>query len=42
MRKHHGKRTVMVRKPGKHNIEGITIIITGETKLAGFYNFVCV
>ena len=36
MRKHQGKRQETVRKPGKHNIEGITMIITGiyvpETK----------
>ena len=32
MRKHHGKRQEMVRKLGKHSIEGITIIITQKTK----------
>ena len=29
MRKHQGKRWETVRKPGKRNIEGITMIITG-------------
>ena len=29
MRKHQGKRREAVRKPGNHNIEGITMTITG-------------
>ena len=29
MRKHQGKRYKIVRKPGKHIIGGITLIITG-------------
>ena len=38
MRKHHGKRWEMVRKLGKHNIEGITTIIMQRTKRTGFNN----
>ena len=38
MRKQHGKWWEMVRKLGKYNIVGITIIIT-KTKWAGFKNF---
>ena len=29
MRKYQGKRRETVRKPGNHNIEGITMTITG-------------
>ena len=32
MRKHQEKGLKTVRKPGKHNIDGITIIIVPETK----------
>ena len=41
MRKHHGKRWKMVRKLGKHNIKGITGMITQNTKRTGFNNSEC-
>ena len=38
MRKHHGKGQEMVRKLGKHKIEGIIVINTQKMKRAGFSN----
>ena len=42
MQKQHWKRQEMVRKLGKHNIEGITIIITQKIKRTGFNNSACI
>ena len=42
MRKHHGKRTKIVRKPGKHNVERITMIIMGKAKQVDLKKFTCI